>query len=64
MFIDEGFGTLDDQSLGTVLSCLESLNESGRQIGVISHVKDMNERIGVQIRVEREGGGFSRIILP
>ena len=64
VFIDEGFGTLDDQSLGTVLSCLESLNESGRQIGVISHVKDMNERIGVQIRVEREGGGFSRIILP
>lgn len=64
LFIDEGFGTLDPESLDTALACLDSLQSSGRQIGVISHVQTMVERIGVQIRIEALGGGESRVVLP
>lgn len=64
LFIDEGFGTLDPESLDTALACLDSLQSSGRQIGVISHVPTLVERIGVQIRIEALGGGESRVLLP
>ncbi|QFI55332.1 AAA family ATPase [Aeromonas simiae] len=64
LFIDEGFGTLDPDSLDLALSCLDSLQASGRQIGVISHVQTLVERIGVQIKVEAMGGGESRVVLP
>jgi exonuclease SbcC len=61
LFIDEGFGTLDPDSLDVALSCLEALQASGRQVGVISHVPAMVERIGAQIRVVPLGGGRSRV---
>lgn len=61
LFIDEGFGTLDPDSLDIALSCLEALQATGRQVGVISHVPAMVERIGVQIRVAPQGGGRSRV---
>ncbi|MBP2303194.1 AAA family ATPase [Azospirillum picis] len=61
LFIDEGFGTLDPDSLDVALSCLEALQASGRQVGVISHVPAMVERIGTQIRVVPLGGGRSRV---
>ncbi|CAO3425700.1 AAA family ATPase [Azospirillum doebereinerae] len=61
LFIDEGFGTLDPDSLDVALSCLEALQAGGRQVGVISHVPAMVERIGVQIRVVPLGGGRSRV---
>ena len=64
LFIDEGVGTLDPESLDTALACLDSLQSTGRQIGVISHVQTMVERIGVQIRIEALGGGESRVLLP
>ncbi|MGY3857265.1 AAA family ATPase [Aeromonas intestinalis] len=64
LFIDEGFGTLDPDSLDLALSSLDSLQAAGRQIGVISHVQTLVERIGVQVRVEALGGGESRICLP
>jgi exonuclease SbcC len=64
LFIDEGFGTLDPDSLDLALSCLDSLQATGRQIGVISHVQTLVERIGVQIRVEALGGGESQVVLP
>ncbi len=64
LFIDEGFGTLDPDSLDTAIACLDSLQAAGRQIGVISHVQTMVERIGVQIRVEALGGGESRVVVP
>ncbi|HEH9395656.1 AAA family ATPase [Aeromonas salmonicida] len=64
LFIDEGFGTLDPDSLDLALSSLDSLQAAGRQIGVISHVQTLVERIGVQIRVEALGGGESRVVLP
>ncbi|PWC77113.1 AAA family ATPase [Azospirillum sp. TSH64] len=61
LFIDEGFGTLDPDSLDVALSCLEALQAGGRQVGVISHVPAMVERIGTQIRVVPLGGGRSRV---
>ncbi|MCW8328002.1 AAA family ATPase [Photobacterium sp. SDRW27] len=61
LFIDEGFGTLDPDSLEMALACLDALQADGRQIGVISHVGTMVERIGVQVAVEAQGGGRSLI---
>ncbi|MGR5064257.1 AAA family ATPase [Photobacterium sp. DNB22_13_2] len=61
LFIDEGFGTLDPDSLEMALACLDALQADGRQIGVISHVGTLVERIGVQVSVEAQGGGRSRI---
>jgi len=61
LFIDEGFGALDAASLDLALSALESLHASGRKVGVISHVQPMIDRIGVQVRVTRQGGGRSQI---
>ena len=64
LFIDEGFGTLDPESVDTAIASLDALQAAGRQIGVISHVQTLVERIGVQIKVQSLGGGESRIILP
>ncbi|MFC5360071.1 AAA family ATPase [Azospirillum himalayense] len=61
LFIDEGFGTLDPGSLDLALSCLEALQATGRQVGVISHVPALVERIGVQVRVTPQGGGHSAV---
>ncbi|MGL4857384.1 AAA family ATPase [Plesiomonas sp.] len=61
LFIDEGFGTLDPDSLEQALSCLDALQAEGRQIGVISHVTTLVERIGTRIAVESIGGGCSQI---
>ena len=63
LFIDEGFGTLDPDSLEMALACLDALQADGRQIGVISHVSTLVERIGVQVAVEAIGGGRSQIII-
>ncbi|WP_114395518.1 AAA family ATPase [Oleisolibacter albus] len=59
LFIDEGFGALDPASLDLAIGCLETLQASGRQIGVISHVDALTERLGVQVQVQRTGGGRS-----
>ncbi len=61
LFIDEGFGSLDADTLRIALDALESLRTQGRKIGVISHVQEMTERIPVQIRVNRAGNGRSII---
>ncbi|MEI7607191.1 MAG: AAA family ATPase [Rhodospirillaceae bacterium] len=62
LFIDEGFGALDPDSLDVALSCLEAMQAAGRSVGVVSHVPAMIERIGVQVRVIAEGGGKSRVV--
>ena len=59
LFIDEGFGSLDAETLRVAMDALESLRTQGRKIGVISHVQEMTERIPVQIRVSRAGNGRS-----
>ncbi|MFO0760331.1 MAG: AAA family ATPase [Byssovorax sp.] len=61
LFIDEGFGTLDPETLDTALAALETLQATGRQIGLISHVSGLAEQIGLEVRVERVGGGRSRV---
>lgn len=62
LFLDEGFGTLDADTLDTALDALDSLNASGKTIGVISHVEAMKERIPVQIKVRKVNGlGISRL---
>lgn len=63
LFIDEGFGTLDPESLEMALACLDTLQADGRQIGVISHVGTLVERIGAQVRVDSQGGGASRVLV-
>lgn len=60
LFIDEGFGSLDPQSLALAMEALDGLQALGRRVGVISHVQEMHERIPVQIRVEPQGNGTSR----
>ena len=62
MFLDEGFGTLDANTLDIALNALDTLNANGKMIGVISHIEGMKERITAQIRVEKGGGvGYSRL---
>ncbi|MGJ2274754.1 exonuclease subunit SbcC [Salmonella enterica subsp. enterica serovar Paratyphi A] len=62
LFLDEGFGTLDSETLDAALDALDALNASGKTIGVISHVEAMKERIPVQIKVKKINGlGYSKL---
>ncbi|MFN3489201.1 MAG: SbcC/MukB-like Walker B domain-containing protein, partial [Emticicia sp.] len=64
LFIDEGFGTLDPETLDLALNTLEKLQqEAQKNIGIISHVESIKERIATQIRLERNNRGFSQIII-
>ncbi|AWB66604.1 hypothetical protein C2869_09250 [Saccharobesus litoralis] len=62
LFLDEGFGTLDADTLNIALDALDALNASGKMIGVISHVEALKERIPVQIQISKSAGlGVSRL---
>ena len=62
LFLDEGFGSLDGDTLEIALAALDTLNAHGKTIGVISHVDSLKERIPAQIRVDKGGGvGHSRL---
>jgi len=61
LFVDEGFGTLDPDTLDAAMAALDALQASGRTIGLISHVPGLAERIGVQVRVAPRGGGRSEV---
>jgi exonuclease SbcC len=61
LFIDEGFGTLDQATLDMAISTLENLQASGKTIGIISHVPALKERIGTQIQIQKRGGGYSEV---
>lgn len=62
LFLDEGFGTLDRETLDIALDALDNLNASGKMIGVISHVDALKERIPVQIEIRKMSGlGVSRL---
>ncbi len=61
LFIDEGFGTLDEGTLDVAINTLENLQSQGKTIGVISHVKELKERISTQIQVKKKGNGYSRV---
>ncbi|MEU3655446.1 SMC family ATPase [Streptomyces sp. NPDC032161] len=57
LFIDEGFGSLDDQTLDEVLDVLDSLRERDRSVGIVSHVADLRRRVPAQLEVVKERGG-------
>ena len=62
LFLDEGFGTLDRETLDIALDALDNLNASGKMIGVISHIEALKERIPVQIEIKKMSGlGISKL---
>ncbi len=62
LFLDEGFGTLDGETLEVALDALDALNASGKMIGIISHVEALKERIPVQLKVHKSVGlGYSAL---
>lgn len=61
LFLDEGFGTLDESALDLALSTLFELQQSGKSIGIISHVASLKERIDTQIIVEKHAAGHSML---
>jgi exonuclease SbcC len=63
LFIDEGFGSLDSETLRVALNALNSLEAQGRKVGVISHVSEMVDAIPAQVRVVRSQGGASKIVV-
>ena len=64
LFLDEGFGTLDERALEVALDTLSELHQEGKVIGLISHVTVLKERISTQIKVQPISGGRSRIEGP
>lgn len=61
LFIDEGFGSLDADSLAVAMEALDRLQAQGRKVGMISHVAEMNDRLGTRVIVKKENGGRSRV---
>lgn len=61
LFVDEGFGSLDAETLDVAIDALEALHGCGRKVGVVTHVAAMIERIAVQVRVEKHGNGRSTV---
>jgi len=64
LFIDEGFGSLDPETLNIAMGALMHLEAQGRKVGVISHVTEMTDAIPVQIKVVKGRSGTSRIVVP
>ena len=63
LFVDEGFGSLDQDSLEQVLDLLDRLRDGGRTVGVVSHVSEMRTRIPAQVRVDKTPHGSSLTVL-
>ncbi len=63
LFIDEGFGSLDPETLDIAIASLDTLQALGRKVGVISHVPILVERIGAKVVVEKQGGGRSTVVM-
>lgn len=61
LFIDEGFGSLDADTLRVAMDALDGLQSMGRKVGVISHVQEMTERIATRILVQKTSGGRSAV---
>ena len=61
MFVDEGFGSLDEESLAQAIRALTGLAEGNRLVGIISHVTELKEKIDRQIVVTKDKTGGSRV---
>jgi exonuclease SbcC len=64
LFVDEGFGTLDDESLEQVMAVLDDLREGGRAVGVVSHVAELRTRIPSQVVVTKTERGSTLVVAP
>ena len=64
LFLDEGFGTLDQETLGVAMRALASLHHEGKQIGIISHVGQLREELPIHIEVSKDETGHSRLSGP
>jgi exonuclease SbcC len=53
LFVDEGFGSLDDDSLDDVMGVLDDLRDGGRTVGIVSHVADLRQRVPTQLQVDK-----------
>ena len=63
LFIDEGFGSLDPETLDIAIASLDTLQALGRKVGVISHVPIVIGCIGAKVVVEKQGGGRSSVVI-
>ena len=63
MFVDEGFGSLDEESLAQAIQALNSLTEGEKLVGIISHVASLKEKIEKQVLVKKDRSGGSRVEL-
>ncbi len=63
LFIDEGFGSLDYDSLDMVMGVLENLNQLGRQVGIISHVEMLRDRVPAKIQLVKKGNSSSEVLI-
>ncbi len=61
LLLDEGFGTLDRETLGAAMNALQALNARGTQVGIISHVEGLRDAIPAHVIVDRQGGGRSTV---
>ena len=64
LFLDEGFGTLDSETLDIAIAALEGLRMQGRSIFLISHIKELTRRLPVKIEVSKKGNGSSSVRIP
>ena len=62
LFVDEGFGSLDDDTLDEVMAVLDGLRDGGRSVGIVSHVAELRQRIPAQLRVTKSASGSSLAI--
>ena len=63
LFVDEGFGTLDEQTLDEVMDVLDGLREGGRVVGLVSHVAELRARIPAQVQVGKDRSGSTVRVL-
>ena len=63
LFIDEGFGSLDGETLDTAMKALAMIRSSGRMVGIISHVSELRGRISSKIEVSKDSGGFAKAVV-
>lgn len=61
MFIDEGFGSLDEEALEMAMEALETIENEGRMIGIISHIGELKARIPQQLQIKSNGNGQSTV---
>lgn len=63
LFVDEGFGTLDQNTLQLAMRALQTLQAQGKTVGIISHVEQLKQTVPTQIQITKRGGGYSKVIV-